>query len=187
MKASKYLSRYGKERTGKIIIKTQKNQLEFNCTDYLNYVDYFYTPLGCFNCRKIFGLNADISVGDDWSIKEKRKIALIVANTNRGESLLNEIKILVLRKIDQNKGLLHLLKSQPNATSIKIYRPVEAKIILTLVKNIGLALKKAHFPTKIFNLIRDLALLYIRKRAAIKQVLVAMNYGKNRNSDFSLG
>jgi len=166
IKASKYLSRYGKERLGKVIIETQKRQVKYTFLSYLNYVDYFYTPLGCFNCRKMFGLNADISVGDDWGIKASRKIALIVANTERGESLLNEIKILKLRKIHQDVALFHLLRSQPIGTAIKIRRPMETKMILTLVKNVGLTLKRLHLPSKIPSLIRGLAISYIRHRAS---------------------
>jgi len=165
IRASSYLSRYGEERCGKIIIKMQEGQVGFMCLDYLDYLDYFYTPIGCFNCRKMFGLNADISVGDDWSTKTSKKIALVLANTERGESLLNEIKILKLRMINKDEALLHLLKSQPNGAAIKIHRPMETKVMLTLAKNVGLALKMSHFPRKIPNLIRNIVLSYIQHRA----------------------
>jgi hypothetical protein len=113
----------------------------------------------------MFGLNADISVGDDWSTKTSKKIALVLANTERGESLLKEIKILKLRMIKRNEALLHLLKSQPNGAAIKIHRPMETKMMLTLAKNVGLALKMLHFPGKIPNLIRNIVLSYIQHRA----------------------
>jgi len=166
IEASRYLSRYGKERRpGKIIIKTQKSQIEYTLLEYLDYVDYFYTPIGCFNCRKMFGLDADISVGDDWGIKTSKKIALITANTEKGLTLLDEIKILRLRRINEDKMLLHLLKSQPHGTAIKIRRPVETKIMLFLVKYAGLVLKKFGFPKKLPKIIRNLTLRYIQRRA----------------------
>ena len=169
IKVSEYLSRYGKERLSKIIIKTQESQVEYTYLDYLGYIDYFYTPVGCFNCRKMFGLNADISVGDDWSIKTTKKIALITANTERGLSLLNEIKILELRRISEDKTILHLLKSQPNGTAIKICRPIETNVVLFIAKYVGLALKKLGVHRKLPIIIRSLALRYIRRRSLILQ------------------
>ena len=169
IKVSEYLSRYGKERLSKIIIKTQESQVEYTFLDYLGYIDYFYTPVGCFNCRKMFGLNADISVGDDWGVKTTKKIALITANTERGLSLLNEIKILELRRISEDKTLLHLLKSQPDGTAIKICRPIETNVVLFIAKYVGLALKKLGVHRKLPIKIRSLALRYIRRRSLILQ------------------
>lgn len=165
IKASSYLSRCGEDKCGKIIIKTKKKQAEFLYLDYLDYIDYFYTPIGCFNCRKMFGLNADISVGDDWSIKTNKKIALVLANTDRGELLLEELGILKLRMINQGEALLHLLKSQPNGVPIKIHSPMETKVMLILAKSVGSALKGLHFPRKISNLTRRLAVMHIKSRA----------------------
>lgn len=165
IRACNYLSRYGEEQLGRIIIKTQEEQAKYTLTEYLDYIDYFYTPIGCFNCRKMFSLNADISVGDDWGIKTSRKIALIVANTEKGLSLLDKTKILKLRRINGDKSLLHLLRSQPHGTAIKILRPRETMMMLYLAKYVGLVLKKLRFPRKLPKLVRGLVLSYIQYRS----------------------
>lgn len=166
VKLSNYSSRYGKERYGKIIVKTHEGvEYVYNYLEYLDYVDYFYTPIGCFSCRKMFGLNADISVGDDWGIKTDRKIALVTANTVKGVALLKEINILKLNMIGRKKVLLTLLRSQPIGTAVKIYRPLETKIVLILTKYLSLVLIKLHFPRKICKLVRALAISSVQHRA----------------------
>jgi coenzyme F420-reducing hydrogenase beta subunit len=166
IKVSNYLSRYGKERLGKIVVKTQEGaDYTYDYLELLDYLDCFYTPIGCFNCRKMFGLSADISVGDDWGIKTSRKIALIAANTEKGASLLNRIKMCGLLMVNGNKPLMVLLKSQPNGTAIKVCRPVETKILLILTKHAGLVLIKLRFPRKIVKLVRKLVLSHIQLRA----------------------
>lgn len=161
--ALRYISRYGKKRLpGNIVIETPTETLNYTCIEYLDYVDFFYTPVGCFNCRKLFGLSADISVGDNWGVKTDEKIAIVTANTEKGISLINEVEILKLKPIKDGKEVL--LRSQPNGTAIKVYRSKATKTTLYIIKYFGLMFQHSLL-RKVANLIRSVLLSYVRYRA----------------------
>ncbi len=162
----KYLSRFGKERPGKMSIETSKGRFLYSYEEYLRYVDYFYTPVGCFSCRKMFGLNADLSIGDAWHIKTSKKIALVIANSRRGLEILERAKfkkILILKRVSESDVIYHLSKSKYYVG--KIYKPQEAMRVLYLAKLAGLMFKKLRFPKIIQRIVIWLVLRYITNRA----------------------
>ncbi len=83
-----YKSRYGEKKL--IHIEDDKGNI-YECPDelYKFKMDFFWTNSTCLQCRKMYGLSADISVGDAWHrVKEengvKQKVAIISANTQYG-------------------------------------------------------------------------------------------------------
>ena len=112
----KYKSRYGERRPGEIIIEINNNKNVFECVDYLYKKDYFFTPNGCLNCNKLFGMEfSDISVGDNWGIKTDEKIAIFTANSNKGSKIIENNKLIDYTISNINE----LIKSQPLGYALK--------------------------------------------------------------------
>ncbi|MEM0358315.1 MAG: Coenzyme F420 hydrogenase/dehydrogenase, beta subunit C-terminal domain [Candidatus Bathyarchaeia archaeon] len=133
---SEYKSRYGKSRLGDIILKTKDGkELIYKFPEYLNFVDYFYTPEGCFNCRKMFGLNADISIGDDWGIKTTRKLCLVSVNTDRGLEIFLNCNL--IKYYEVSNPVKTLLNSQPIGIPLKVFHPPLKVPVLKLMKALG--------------------------------------------------
>lgn len=169
LEVDKHLSRYGLNRLSNISIALKSGvQIKYTYKDYLDYVDYFYTPIGCFNCRKMFGLSADISVGDDWGIKTDRKLALGIANSIRGLALIEELareKIIHVHAIKTDETPSILLNSQPIGKALKIYRPAETKFLMIMLKSLACIFSILRVPKRIMCLFRSLVLLYLSRRS----------------------
>ncbi|MBO8139970.1 MAG: Coenzyme F420 hydrogenase/dehydrogenase, beta subunit C-terminal domain [Thermosipho sp. (in: Bacteria)] len=114
---TKYKSRYGTRRPGDIILDTEKKEnIKFSSQNYFLSNDYFYTPNGCLNCKKLFGVEfSDISVGDNWGIETKEKIAIFTANTEKGLELIKNNNLIHLNK----SNIEALKKSQPLGYPLK--------------------------------------------------------------------
>lgn len=87
-KVKKYASRYGEKRL--IRIEDDIGNV-YECPDelYKFSMDFFYANKSCLNCRKLYGLSADLSIGDAWhrGVRKngvKEKMAIICANTILG-------------------------------------------------------------------------------------------------------
>ncbi len=164
-KATRYKSRIGDKRNGRILIETcEGNKLDFGYSEYLAFVDYFYTPRGCFNCRKLFGLHADISVGDDWGISSDKKVFLMAINTDRGLDILN--KSLNLLEIEDlgNEAPHVLIRSQPNGFTLKVAPPKWKNVALHAINIIG-RLNKFKFLRKIAYKFRSITLRLLQRSA----------------------
>jgi coenzyme F420-reducing hydrogenase beta subunit len=133
-----YTSRGGKSRCSKgdVNLRTKSSEgLTYSHTDYIGFVGYFYTPEGCFHCRKIFELNADISIGDDWSINTEKKLCLVSINSERGVEVFSNCDIL---NYEQMKNpVCALLRSQPRGAPLKVYYcPLKIPVV-KMVKAVG--------------------------------------------------
>lgn len=113
-----YRSRFGEQRPGEIVVSlTNSKEVRFEYEKLLNFVDYFYTPRGCYFCKHLFGTEADISVGDDWFIDTKRKIGIAVAHTEVGRRVLEENELLELKSIADPE--VYLPRTQPLGFALK--------------------------------------------------------------------
>ncbi len=112
----KYKSRYGEKRPGEIIMEINNKKIEFENVDYLSKKDYFYTPNGCLNCNKLFGMEfSDISVGDNWGVKTDEKVAIFTANSDKGLKIIESNKLIDYKISNINE----LIKSQPLGYPLK--------------------------------------------------------------------
>ncbi|WP_285825361.1 Coenzyme F420 hydrogenase/dehydrogenase, beta subunit C-terminal domain [Schaedlerella arabinosiphila] len=121
-KVKKYISRYSDKKL--IHIEDDVGNV-YECPDelYKFSMDFFYANKSCLNCRKLYGLSADICIGDAWhrvieknGIKEK--MAIISANTTYGSQLLDILqKNLSLELVDN--GPLELISSQKYGVGLK--------------------------------------------------------------------
>lgn len=121
-RVKKYVSRYGEK---KLLHIEDDDGNAYECPDelYKFSMDFFYANKSCLNCRKLYGLSADISVGDAWhrvaeknGVKEKR--AIISANTPFGEVVLDILRErLSLEFVD--RGTLELISSQKYGVGLK--------------------------------------------------------------------
>ena len=134
---SDYKSRGGTARFSDIKLRTIDNKnIAYSCKKYLGFVDFFYTPEGCFYCRKIFGLNADISVGDDNGENGRnRKYCLISINSERGQEVFSQCDLLTYMKADY--PVQTLLNSQPFGVPLKIANYPLKIPIMKILKKIG--------------------------------------------------
>lgn len=113
-----YRSRFGEQRPGEIVVSlTNSKEIRFECEKLLNFVDYFYTPRGCYFCKHLFGTESDISVGDDWFADTRRKIGIAVAHTEVGKRVLEETELLELKRIADPE--IYLPKTQPLGYPLK--------------------------------------------------------------------
>jgi len=155
-----YKSRYGKSRYGDIILKTLSGKmLSYKFLEYLEFVDYFYVPEGCLYCRKMFGLNGDISVGDDWGIKTDKKICLISINTDRGRDRFSKCELLECNEVGTAEVLL---SSQHKGALLKVYSHPLKVPVLKLIKIMGW-LNTMPVIRKLAHLFRSIALLGLVK------------------------
>lgn len=118
----KYVSRYGEKKL--IHIEDDKGNV-YECPDenYKYKMDFFWANKTCLECRKLYGLSADISVGDAWHrVMEKNgikgKIAMISANTDYGKKMLKTIAKNVQLEYAEN-GAYELVSSQTYGASLK--------------------------------------------------------------------
>jgi len=161
----KYKSRYGVERPGDIIIESEEEKIEFSSEDYLVSKDYFYMPEGCLRCKKLFGVDyADISVGDNWGIQSRDKIAIFTANTERGLEILknNTLIEMSISTLDELK------KSQPLGYSLKYN---DRKLInkkIKCLKYLYRIFPKDYLFMKVLHILRGIILAEIKKRQQIK-------------------
>lgn len=121
-KVKKYVSRYGEKKL--IHIEDDIGNV-YECSDelYKFSMDFFYANKSCLNCRKLYGLSADISVGDAWHrVVEKNgvkeKMAIISANTSFGGGILDTLQKSVSLKFIKN-GELELVSSQKYGAGLK--------------------------------------------------------------------
>ncbi len=119
---------------------------------------------------------SDITIGDFWKIGEKTKfekpkckVSVIVANTERGLSFVQECDELVLQEreyqeaIDGNPNLHRPSKMHPQRELFwKIYK--EESVPNAYLKTIGKRLKKIRFKNCIKNMIKDLIKKIIGRR-----------------------
>lgn len=113
-----YRSRFGEQRPGEIVVSlTNSKKIRFEFEKLSHFVDYFYTPRGCYFCKHLFGTEADISVGDDWFIDTKRKIGIAVAHTEVGRRVLEKNELLELKRIANPE--IYLPKTQPLGYPLK--------------------------------------------------------------------
>lgn len=138
LKLTEYVSRYGIYRNGDIIMRLANGfTLKYKYFDYLRFVDYFYTCKGCFACRKLFGLSADLSVGDDWGLKTETKVCLISVNSDRGRRAISHCDILELKGVAN--PLNTLVKSQKIGVILKIFLPLKLKsLIMNMLWFVGI-------------------------------------------------
>lgn len=149
---SVYRSRYGIQRPGLICISTERGSISFEYQEYLGFVDYFYMPEGCYHCRQLYGLQADISVGDDWGVTTLEKIALVCVNTTRGLEILRNCTLLKLWDLGEDGKVITLIASQPMGYPRKFERGKGIDTVLRLVKFLG------RFNTSRFKVLRKVAL-----------------------------
>lgn len=119
---SRYLSRYGEKKL--IHIEDDKGNV-YECPDekYKFKMDFFWANKTCLKCRKMYGLSADISIGDAWHrVNEKngvkKKLAIISANTKNGENILKMLKE-NLQIEDVENGAYELACSQRYGVGLK--------------------------------------------------------------------
>jgi len=137
-KAKRYKSRFGEKRDGTIFVETlDGSRLDFSYFEYSAFVSHFYTPDGCLNCRKLFGLHADISVGDDWGIVSDKKIFLMSINSDKGFNVLNKCSSLLELQDLGNNTVRVLIQSQPDGAALKIAPPEWKKVALLAIKGLG--------------------------------------------------
>ncbi|MCR5205015.1 MAG: Coenzyme F420 hydrogenase/dehydrogenase, beta subunit C-terminal domain [Lachnospiraceae bacterium] len=117
-----YQSRIGDRKL--IHIEDDKGNV-YECPDekYKFTMDFFSANRTCLECRKMYGLSADISVGDAWhkvneenGVKQKR--AIISANTKYGEVLLGTLRESLQLEYVTN-GAYELASSQRYGTGLK--------------------------------------------------------------------
>jgi Coenzyme F420-reducing hydrogenase, beta subunit len=118
-----YVSRGGASESrfskNDIRLKTKNGEIiKYTHTDYIGFVGYHYSPNGCFHCRKMFGLTADISIGDDWGIKIDKKVCLIAVNSERGLAVTSNCNLLEYERL--KNPIVTLYKSQPNGVPLKV-------------------------------------------------------------------
>lgn len=165
LRVARYMSRYGTKRApGNVSIVFKEGfSVKFSFEDHIDYIDCFYTPIGCFNCRRMFGLNGDISVGDAWNLRTDYKIALVLANTVKGLTLLNEMMhndILHLKPVRSDEALTYL----HSEIKFKVYRSSKARPLYIFLKLIGLLGKKLYIPNNILNVFRPKRILNILRQ-----------------------
>lgn len=159
----KYKSRYGVERPGDIIIESEEEKIEFSYEDYLVSKDYFYMPEGCLRCKKLFGVDyADISVGDNWGIQSRDKIAIFTANTERGLEILknNTLIEMSISTLDELK------KSQPLGYSLKYNDRKSINKKIKCLKYLYRIFPKDYLFTKVLYILRGIILAEIKKTSA---------------------
>jgi len=137
-KTKHYKSRIGEKRDSQVLIEAcDGSKIGFGFFEYLTFVDYFYTPQGCFDCRKLFGLHADISVGDDWGFPGDKKVFLMAVNTDKGLDLLSKSLDLLEVQDLGNDATQVLMRSQPMGFALKVVPPKWKRAALHIVKNAG--------------------------------------------------
>lgn len=117
-----YISRQGEKKM--IHIEDDEGNV-YECPDeaYKFSMDFFYANQSCLDCRKLYGLSADISVGDAWHRMRmvdgvKEKLAIVTANSKEGIDVLNILqKSLSLEETDD--CIRELMKSQKYGFSLK--------------------------------------------------------------------
>jgi len=113
-KILEYHSRRGEKRlfskTSKIEILTNFKKYEFLVQEFLSFVDYYYYSNGCYHCKRICGIDADISVGDDWGKDTDTKLAIISCNSELGIDAIKDNSLLQI-----NDNISSLIKSQPGS------------------------------------------------------------------------
>ena len=119
---AEYVSRYGEKK----LMHIEDNEGNvYECPDelYKYRMDFFYANRSCLDCRKLYGLSADISVGDAWHrVVEKNgvkeKMAIISANSEEGDKVIKiiskELDILAV-----SNGKIELLSSQMYGVGLK--------------------------------------------------------------------
>jgi len=162
---SRYKSRYGDQRLGIILMSTDKGDISFECNEYLSFGDYFYVPEGCYYCRRLYGLCADISVGDDWAITTANKVALVCANSSLGLQVLKENKFLELQEVGEKERIAVLVRSQPLGYPRKMGKQGGVNFILRIVKFVGRLNKSRNiFLRKVALKTRALVCMYLLSR-----------------------
>jgi len=153
-----YVSRFGEEKPGKIIIKIGDKQIIFDYMNYLQSMDYLYIPEGCLNCKKLFGIEySDISVGDNWGIKTNEKIAIFAVNSQKGIKLIKNNDLIDMR--ESNIG--ELIKSQPLGYGLKYKNRSKVNFKIRILKRLYTILPKNYVTKKILLKYRSFILKHI--------------------------
>jgi len=156
-KVLKYHSRFGEKRLpGKIEILTNFEKYKLSFFDFLNFVDYYYLPEGCCNCKRLYGMDADISVGDYWSKDTDAKLAIISCNSELGIDAVKNNSLLHVEESNLNS----LKNSQPIGYPLKYKlrnRVININILLRVIKLLGY-LNGFKFLAKINNKLRGMVL-----------------------------
>lgn len=146
-----YFSRFGENKL--IHIEDDKSNV-YECLDelYKFRMDFFYANQSCLKCRKLYGFDADISVGDAWHrmsvLKNgtKEKLALLCENSETGKGIIESVsRKLNLKKVENSSW--ELIKSQRFGAGLKIVHNE------TLVQKL-MALKRYRGITNTFLLFR---------------------------------
>ncbi len=153
-KILEYHSRRGEKRLlSKIEILTNFEKYEFLYPEFLSFVDYYYYLNGCYNCKRIYGIDADISVGDDWSNDADTKLAIVSCNSKLGIDVIKDNYLLQINESNLNS----LIKSQSLAYTMKYIwmdKIVTRFLLITLFKVIKLlGYLNFHFILGIFRYI----------------------------------
>jgi len=157
----KYKSRHGLKRPGDIIIETNERNIRFSCEDYLLSKDYYYIPEGCLKCRKLFGLEfADISVGDNWGIRDDEKIAIFTANSRRGLEILNNNLLIDM----SNSTIEELKKSQPLGYPLKYTDRTMVNQEIKILKYLYRVLPQSLLFRKLLYKLRSIILVQLSRR-----------------------
>ena len=159
-KVYKYKSRYGEKRPGKIIMVTKNKEINFECIHYFSNKDYFYTPNGCLNCNKLFGVEfSDISVGDNWGIKTDEKVAIFTANSEKGLRIIQNNSMIDYSISDVDE----LIKSQPLGYPLKYHNREKINKKIIKLKTLYRKMPKNKITKKLLMKYRGLILQQLQR------------------------
>lgn len=156
----KYKSRYGGKRPGKIILEINDKKVVFECADYFGSKDYFYTPNGCLNCNKLFGVEfSDISVGDNWGIETDEKVAIFTANSDKGLKIIESNKLIDYESSDVDE----LIRSQPLGYPLKYNNREKINKKIIMLKRLYRIMPKNKIIKRLLIIYRQLILKQIQR------------------------
>lgn len=136
---NQYVSRYGEKNF--IRIEDQiGNIYEFPDEKYRSEMDFFWSQKVCLDCKKLYALSADISVGDAWHRvkrdgERREKIAIVAANSDIGIDILKQIEGRVY-KTDIENERYELIMSQKYGAGLKLANNDRIVKILRLLRKI---------------------------------------------------
>lgn len=113
-----YKSRVGDSRKGFVVIESEKKKIKFKDEAYRAATDFIFTNRTCLNCRKLFGVAADLSAGDAWHIQTNSKVSLVLTNSRKGVMVAQ--KLGECWRIQEGNPQQIALDSQTFGTGLKI-------------------------------------------------------------------